>query len=66
MASAEHLSDLFASLPAGEKRKFMRQLTSLRARGDGHRTTSTGPKKAVNGFMAFRCEFSYVIPRHLV
>lgn len=65
MASAEELGDLFGNLPAGEKRKFLRQLSSVRAKDEGqHGIALAAPKKAVNGFMAFRCEFSYVIPRH--
>jgi hypothetical protein len=60
MASAEELGELFASLPAEEKQKFMHQLISVHGRDDKvlQRSSiiSAPPKKAVNGFMAFRCE----------
>lgn len=59
MASAQELVELFSSLPTDEKQKFMQQLTStpekdakLQQRSP---VVSAPTKKAVNGFMAFRC-----------
>jgi len=61
MASAKELGDLFACLPAEEKQKFMRQLSAVHGKDERHSSrqspvVSAPPKKAVNGFMAFRCE----------
>jgi hypothetical protein len=60
MASAEELGDLFANLPAGEKWKFMRQFTSVRSRDEKHGVEPAPAKKAVNGFMAFRCKSVWI------